>query len=297
MGDPGTEVDDEVEIAPDTRNDDSATDDTAGTAPPRRPRDVEATAALTELIWQRAADALLVRTRPQFDEIVLDVGTGAASVPSAALVGPGGRVDAVLRDQALALRARADAGEALPQLALHRLGLADWGFGSYDVVQLALALDVVGDDEVERTAADLVSRVRPGGRIGFLVWAGRAFAELIPAVVEAAGPFDERLGAADPADLGPSVRHVGEPGSFAARLADLGLTGIHADELPRTEPVDPDLAWSIVVGTELVHLLDGVDGEDLPAVQEAFTAAIAREGVDSVDLSMLAGVGTVPPVE
>lgn len=276
------------EPAPDEPADDLAP------APARRPRDVEATLSLIPLVWQRAADAVLVRSRPQFGEHVLDVGTGAAAVSAAELAGPDGRVDAVLRDASIAQAARDAAGEPLRQLVLHRQGLEAWSFGDYDLVQLALALDPVDDDELERTARDLVRRVRPGGRIAVAVWTGRAFAELVPALVAAAGPHDRRLAHADPAELGPTVRHAGPVGSFAQRLVDYGLVDVRADELPRRVPLDAALAWSLVVGTELVHLLDGVDGDVLPAVREGFLAELERGSVEEVDLSMFVATGTLP---
>ncbi|MRG59407.1 methyltransferase domain-containing protein [Agromyces sp. CFH 90414] len=79
-------------------------------------------AALDAEVWEPISLATVLRSSPQFGELVLDAccGTGASAVPAAELVGPGGLVDAVdLAEPMLDLaRARAASLESARAAAL-----------------------------------------------------------------------------------------------------------------------------------------------------------------------------------
>lgn len=138
---------------------------------------VTAFTALDRTLWEPLGAAALLRSQPQFDETVLDAwcGDGAAALPTAALVGPAGRVDAIDPHERLTAIAR-ERAEGMPQLHLHVADPSDWQTGDYDLVQCVVGLTTCATPD--STARHLASLVRPGGRMVISLWAHDALEPL-----------------------------------------------------------------------------------------------------------------------
>lgn len=275
------------------------------------PADVPAAdvAALDVALWDQIASAALLRSQPRFDETVLDAwcGDGAAALPTAALVGPGGRVDAIDPDEALVAVARERAGEHVPQLHVHVADPADWSTTGYDLVQCVLGLASCATPGT--TAQHLASLVKPGGRLVLSLWAQDAFAPLDElardALAAEAGDSDDAVdsdGADGSNDAGtPSVADEtsadavlpGTAGTLAALLHGLGLVDVRAEHVDRHLELAGDLAWQLVIGARRLHA-DSLDDEALARVRERFDAAVAERGITRVDVSTLIAVGRRP---
>lgn len=244
-------------------------------------------AELDEAVWNPISTATLARTRPMFDELVLDVcsGDGASALPTAELVGIGGLVDAVDLAEGLVEIARERAGDRLPQLRLHVADATAWEPTGYDLVQCVLGIFFF--DDVEAGVQHLVERAKPGGRVAVTVWA-RGALEPLPEALAAA------LGTEPPEDASPALASIDTPGGLARWLTELGLTGVRADLARRHVPLTPEFAWSFVMGTGLRAFVEGLDEEELDGVRERYLAELAERGVDTLDLTTLIAVGHRP---
>lgn len=245
-------------------------------------------AELDDAVWNPISTATLARTRPRFDELVLDAcsGDGASALPTAELVGIGGLVDAVDLSEGLVDIARERAGDRLPQLRLHVADATTWAPTGYDLVQCVLG--VFFFDDIEAGTQHLIERAKPGGRVAVTVWA-RGAIEPLPELLAAA--LETEL----PDDASPALASIDTPGGLARWLTELGLTGVRSDLARRHVRLTPDLAWAFVVGSGLRALLEGLDEAELDAVRERFVAGLAARGVDTLDLSTLIAVGHRPP--
>lgn len=244
---------------------------------------------LDRLLWEPIASAALLRTQPRFDDTVLDAwcGDGAAALPTAALVGPGGRVDAIDPDETLVAAARARAAGQLPQLHVHAADPGEWATSGYDLVQCVLGLASCGTPDA--TVRHLASLVKPGGRLVISLWAQGALAPLVELAREAI--------AAD--ESAAAVTLPGTAGTLAALMHDLGLVEVRAEHVDRHLELTADLAWQLVVGTrrrsaDRLEALDLLDEDALARVKQRFDAAVARAGVTRVDVSTLIAVGRRP---
>ncbi|WP_165314309.1 class I SAM-dependent methyltransferase [Agromyces protaetiae] len=269
---------------------------------------LETSEGLDEALWNPVAAAVLLRTRPQFDELVLDVcaGTGSTAVPTAELVGIGGLVDAVERDESLAAVARERAGDRLPQLRFHTADASEWDTMGYDLVQCAHGVPF---DDAGAAAGHLVSRLKPGGRFAVALWSRDAFAplpEILERVLaEAVGTGevpDASDGTADADEAQPEASaplSLDTPGTLARWLHDLGLVDVRAEIAPRHLELDGDLAWTLVRGrawhTPLVDAGgDPLDDGALDDLRVRYLAAVAASGATRVDASAVIGVGRLP---
>ena len=82
--------------------------------------------------------------------------------------------------------------------------------------------------------------------------------------------------------------------SFAHWLTGLGLVGVRAETVQRHLDLTDEIAWSIVLGTELRDALHDLDDVAVAGVRERFLAALADRGATPVDLTTLIAVGQRP---
>jgi ubiquinone/menaquinone biosynthesis C-methylase UbiE len=134
-----------------------------------------------ERLWQsqlgEAQAALLARAAPGAGDRVLDVasGTGLVALAAANAVGASGRVVGVDISGEMVVAARRRAAELgvgnaeFARMDAEALELAD---ATFDVALCALGLMYVPD--TARAIRELRRVVRPGGRIGLLVWGERS---------------------------------------------------------------------------------------------------------------------------
>ena len=262
----------------------------------------EAFAQLDEVLWDPIARATLLRSNPRFDERVLDAeaGDGATALPTAELVGPGGVVDAVDRSEAMIGRLRDRAGERMPQLRTHVGDATTWPYTGYDLVQCVLG--VASFPDLDAGTRHLIERAAPGGRVAIAVWAPGAFEpvrELLTTALhdgDAAAEPDGDVAAEPDGDAGaePDADVLHSPGSFAHWLTGLGLVGVRAETVQRHLDLTDEIAWSLVLGTELRDALDDLDDDAVAGVRERFLAALAVRGATPVDLTTLIAVGQRP---
>jgi SAM-dependent methyltransferase len=248
-------------------------------------------AALDDPLWNPISTATVLRTHPQFDEVVLDAcaGDGASALPTAELVGIGGVVDAVDFAEPLVELARDRAGDRMPQLRFHVADVTTWEPSGYDLVQCVLG--VFFFDDVDAGTRHLIERARPGGRVAITVWAHGAM-EPLPELLVSALP--EGTGV-EPDDLRPpTAETAGTPGSLAQWLTGLGLVQVRAEAVQRHLDLTPELAWSLVVGTGLRVALADLDDEAVAGVRERYLAALAERDPTSVDITTLIAVGRRP---
>jgi SAM-dependent methyltransferase len=253
--------------------------------------------APAEQLWDAIASAALLRAQPQFDETVLDAwcGDGAAALPTAALVGPFGRVDAVDPDERLVALARERANGQLPQLHVEVADPAEWATTGYDLVQCVLGL--ASCDTPDETARHLVSLAKPGGRVVIALWAHDAFASLddlarTALAAETAGSDGEADASEEPADEA-SAPLPGTSGTLAALLHELGLAGVRAERVDRHAELDADLAWRLVVSARRVPI-EELDEATTERVRQRFIDALGETDLEHVDVSTLIAVGRRP---
>ena len=84
------------------------------------------------------------------------------------------------------------------------------------------------------------------------------------------------------------------PGTLAHWLAGLGLIGVRAETVQRHLDLTEEIAWSLVLGTELRDALDDLDDDAVAAVRERLLAALEDRGATPVDLTTLIAVGQRP---
>jgi ubiquinone/menaquinone biosynthesis C-methylase UbiE len=239
--------------------------------------------ALTTKVWTPLGRATIALSRPASGERVLDAccGAGASAIPTAAAVGPNGRVDGIdLSEQLLELgRSRA---ENLPQLIFHHGAVMSWPFGPYDLVQCVLGLFLLPDPAAGATA--VVGRLRPGGRCAVTVWhkgAVRAVGELLAAAVTPEGV--------------PVIRRASDrlntPGELTNLLRTSGLRDVEVHEVPHNITLEPELAWDVVLVSGMRRQLAGMDAAMVDRVRQRFLDGWTG---DPVDFTVLVGLGRKP---
>ena len=251
-------------------------------------------AELDEALWNPISTAVIARTHPRFDELVLDAcsGDGASAIPTAELVGTGGLVDAVELAEPLVDLGRARVGERMPQLQWHVADVTAWEPSGYDLVQCVLG--VASFPDLDEGVRHLVERAKPGGRVAIAVWA-RGALEPLPELLAAAALPDDEEAAGTPAPApAPALEAIETPGTLAQWLHGLGLEQVRAEAVQRHLDLSPELAWRIVEGTGQGAAIADLDDDERDAVRERFLAAISEREVTTVDLTTLIAIGLRP---
>ncbi|MUN09030.1 class I SAM-dependent methyltransferase [Agromyces luteolus] len=251
---------------------------------------------LDEVLWDPISRATVLRAAPRFDERVLDAcaGAGASALPTSELVGPGGLVDAVDRAEPMLATLRERAGVRTPWLRVHEADATTWPYTGYDLVQCVLGVFFFAD--VAAGVEHLVQCARPGGRVALTVWADGAF-EPLPGLLASALPEDDARVPTLDEDDGPAMAGAGTAGGLAHWLAERGLVDVRAEAVPRHLDLTPEVAWALVVGTGMRAMLGDLDDEAIGVVRERYLAAIEQQGVASVDITTLIGIGRRPGPE
>ncbi|PSK99993.1 methyltransferase family protein [Murinocardiopsis flavida] len=244
--------------------------------------------ALGRYLWAPIGAATVAATAPGPGERVLDAccGTGASALPAARAVGPDGVVDAVDVSRPMT-DAVARASRSMPQLRSHTADVLTWPDGDYDVVQCALGIFFFPD--MEAGARHLITRARPGGRVGYTIWrsgsmetAGRHLAQAVAAVTGGEVP-----------DRRPHLLHrVSRQDTYADWLASLGLGDVRVAEAERSLPVTDELAWLIVLGSGFRGWIAQRPDDQVAAIRAAYLASLKSADVAAIDATTLIGTGT-----
>jgi len=239
-------------------------------------------------LWNPIGEATVRRTDPDPGERVLDAccGHGASAIPAARRVGPRGWVDAVDLSAPLIDELRRSAA-GLPQLRAHVADVTSWPNDGYEVVQAVLGIFFFPD--MTAGVDHLVSRARPGGRVGFTIWrrdsmvsAGRT---LQAAVARVAGV---EHGPRPPA----LIDRVNEAEPFRRWLAERGLRDVRVDVQERRLALTPELAWLLITGSGFMAALADLDDDQVDKVRDAYLTSLAEAGIDEVEATTLIGLGT-----
>jgi len=237
---------------------------------------------LTAGLWGPVGQATVDIARPADGEYVFDAccGAGASALPTAVAVGPHGRVDAVDLSERLVALGRSRAHD-LPQVRFHHADVVTWGGGPYDLVQCVLGIFFLPDMVLGARA--MAARLRPGGRFAVTVFTKGVLTPLPEILAEAVA--QERTG--PPASRASS--RLSTPDLLTDLLVSAGLRNTRVETKPLTIGIEPAVAWALVQGSGLRRRLDdGLDAEAVERTRVRFQAAI---DVESVDVSVLVGLG------
>lgn len=236
--------------------------------------------ALTGPLWNPVGRATIAVARPVTGERVFDAccGAGASAIPAAEAVGPGGRVDAVdLSKRLLALgRSRA---VGLPQLTFHQADVTAWTGGPYDLLQCVLGIFFLPD--MAAAARAMARQLRPGGRFVATVWHRAAMAPLPRLLAAALAPE------VTPATSG-SANRLNTAEALTGLLRAASLSQVHVTTVPMTIPLNPDLAWSLVLGSAMRARLSALDAGAVERTRQRFQRSL---DADALDATILIGSG------
>ncbi|HZE32552.1 MAG TPA: methyltransferase domain-containing protein, partial [Actinoallomurus sp.] len=213
----------------------------------------------------------------------------ASALPAARAVGPVGpvgRVDAVDLAGALVDHGRR-AAATLPQLRFHHDDVTTWRPADepYDLVQAAYGVFFLPD--MDAGSRYLVSLLRPGGRFAVQTWRQGALVDFARCMFEAVA--DEL---SHPLES-PVAKAAGERINSAAKLSDwlssLELADVRVSEVGFVQPLTPELAWNLVLGTGWRQLLAGCDDEAMRRIRDGIIARLAQRHITQLDAGSVVG--------
>ncbi|MHA7241089.1 class I SAM-dependent methyltransferase [Arthrobacter sp. TMS1-12-1] len=252
---------------------------------------------LAPAVWNPVSNAVVAAADILVGERVLDVfaATGTGTIPAAQLTGPDGRVDAVDRSSAMLDLAKAKAEAlGLDGVLFHPVDPARWApEAPYDAVVSCYGVLLL--ENMDADMDRIVRMLRPGGRIALSTWddgALEAFGRILLDVLHA----DE----AGAAGRRPGLVFVENCGKLASvrQLTDWlharGLSDVQVEQFGLTVPLEPDYAWSLVLGTGYRWLLPD-EPEALQRVRAAFVERLGDAFVLNAD--SLIAVATYEPAE
>ncbi|MDO0939106.1 methyltransferase domain-containing protein [Streptomyces sp. DG2A-72] len=249
---------------------------------------------LFSALWSSigAATVKAARLRPGVHVFDACCGSGASAILAAEEIGPHGVIDAVDLAEPLLERGRAQATvRGLGNVRFVHGDVLDWPapHGGYDAV--VCSLGIFSFPDMAAGTERLLRLLRPGGRLAATIWA-RGALEPLPELIHRA-VLPERPYLADaPRPVNP-LEPIGTPESFRDWLAARSLSSVGVQCLPLALPGDPDLLWSLVLGTGFRGLLGGLPVAAVERVRRRFTAGLLAEGRDAIDFSALVGTGTL----
>ncbi|GAA2954960.1 class I SAM-dependent methyltransferase [Streptomyces enissocaesilis] len=249
---------------------------------------------LFSALWSPIGRATVKAARLRPGVHVLDAwcGSGASAIPAAEQVGPYGVIDAVDLAESSLERGRARAAvRGLANVRFAHGDVLDWPSprGGYDAVMCSLGISSFPDGAAGTER--LLKLVRPGGRLTAAIWSQGTLESLPELIHRAVAPERPRpAGVPRPAD---PLQPVGTPRLFRDWLAARSLSSIEVQYVPLAVPGGPDLLWSLVSGTRLKGLLDGLSVAAVERVRRRFAAGLLAEGRDTIGFSALVGTGTL----
>lgn len=174
-------------------------------------------------------EVLLTRVRPAPGERVLDVATGpgVVALAAAARVGPGGRVVATdLAPEWGAILAERAAAAGLVNVTFRAMGAEalDLPDASFDVAVCQFGLMFVPDPV--RALREMRRVLRPGGRIGVVVW---STADRVPCLAIFQRHLAPVLPEVPPEQQLPTPLSLGDPGLIERLVAAAGFRDVAAE--------------------------------------------------------------------
>lgn len=231
--------------------------------------------------WDRFARRTLDHLAPAAGTRVLDAGcgSGAFTIPAAALVGATGEVIGVdLAAGLLALARRKAVAHGLRHVTFEErdfmaVTAGPHGFDSVvSVFSLFFVADMIG------AVRHLWTLVRPGGTLVITTWGPLLFEP-------AAGAFWDSIARFRP-DLRPATspwERVSHPGALASVIASAGITGVRMVAERGQHPLNvPEDWWTIVLGSGFRATVDALASVERRAVYEVTMERLHRTRVTAV---------------
>ena len=242
--------------------------------------------------WGFAGPLTAERAGLRPGETVLDVacGTGAATIPAAAAVGPAGRVLGVDYAEpmlAVARRGAAEAGHGHVELRVADMTALDTGGERFDAVLCALGLFFARD--MVALARDMRALVRPGGRLVVTVLGPRFLQPMLDV-------FRDHVRAERPdMDVRPPWIRTDEPDALEAVLREAGASAVEVHRERRSGRLAaPEDWWRCVMGSGLRAYVEEIGPETAERVRRADLAHVRSHGVREVVVEAVCAVESVP---
>lgn len=232
---------------------------------------------LAPSLWNPMGNALVAAADIRLGENVLDAccGGGAITIPAAQSAGPDAVVDGVdISADLLAVAATKAETLSLDNVALYRADVTAWQpETAYDAVLCGYAVFFLPD--MDAGVRHLSSLLRPGGTLALSTWAEGSLTEFTSTLVrhcaaegaETAGPVEGSR---------ENMLRINTPEKATAWLEGLGLEEVTAVHTPVPVQLNPELSWSLVLGSALQRLLPQ-DPQARERVRESFLAELGDE--------------------
>lgn len=233
--------------------------------------------AMAPSLWNPMGNALVAAADVRLGESVLDAccGGGAITVPAAQSAGPDAVVDAVdLSAELLAVAAAKADTLSLENVVFTQSDVLGFHPGTeYDVVLCGYAVFFLPD--MDAGVRHLASLLRSGGRLAFSTWAEGALTEFYSMLLRHCAA--EGAVPSEPTGVSrENMLRINTAEKSAQWLQELGLRDVKAVHTSVPVLLNPDLAWSLVMGSPL-RLLLPAGAEAAGRVREAFLAELGAE--------------------
>ncbi|MFC8304139.1 class I SAM-dependent methyltransferase [Specibacter sp. NPDC057265] len=230
--------------------------------------------AWSEKLWDPMGRAVVEAAMLQPGAKVLDAccGTGAATVPAALAVGPGGTVDGVDLSTGLLRIAANNLGQRrILNTTLTEADVTQWrGHRTFDAVLCSYSMFFFAD--MEAGVEHLASMLRPGGRMVVSTWLAGALEPFASRILEAAVKERPRLAGVVPLP-NQNMARVDSVEKMSAWLRARGLAEVSVAVQPLTLQVDDAMAWNLVMGSGWRTLLPR-DPEAIARVRRDFIQSV-----------------------
>lgn len=230
---------------------------------------------LAPALWNPMANAVVAAADLRLGQQVLDAccGSGASTIPAAQEVGPAGRIDAVdLSAGLLDLAAAKAAALDLRNVTFSRADAATWTADEpYDAVLCCYGLFFL--EQMESAARHLAGQLRPGGRFAMSTWQQQAHEPFASLIREACLEEQPSLRDAPISTPARQIADINSAEKLSAFLERTGFSSVEVNEVALEVPLDPELAWTLVLGTGYRFMLPSSE-ESRGRVREKFLASL-----------------------
>jgi len=224
---------------------------------------------------------------------VLDVccGTGASALPAAEVVGPTGKVIGIdLAEQLLELARTKAIKRRLNNMEFEVGDMLSMRFpsASFDAVICVFGVFFVPD--MAKAAAELWSRVRPGGKLAVTTWASnfckpasdafwRSIKNVRPELHKGFNPWDR----------------IDSPASLHRVFDQAGIASPAITREDRLHPINSaEDWWTIVLGSGYRGTIEQLDLAERQKVRDANLAFIRDERISAIETNVLYALATKP---
>ncbi|WP_312179518.1 methyltransferase domain-containing protein [Arthrobacter sp.] len=242
---------------------------------------------LAPSLWNPMGNALVAAADVRIGDHVLDAGCGggAITIPAAQTTGPDAVVDGVdISADLLAVAGAKAETLSLGNVALHQADVLQWQPETkYDAVLCGYAVFFLPD--MDAGARHLASLLRSGGTLALSTWADGSLTEFTSVLYRHCVAENGQI-EVPTADARENMLRINTPEKATAWLEGLGLEQVKAVLTPVPVQLNPELAWSLVLGSAL-RLLLPQDPDAVERVRDGFLAELGPEYTLNADTLMV----------